>query len=103
EPRIAQPAVPIELHRPVDVAVVDQQLGRWTVSGGRLDRILEGVGIIVATVHRLDLRTDRDPRVECRAVPQHATDLAVISDREPARISEVAVLARLLGALDPLS
>ena len=36
QPRIAQAAVPIELHRAIDVAVVDQQLGRGAVAGRAL-------------------------------------------------------------------
>jgi hypothetical protein len=93
--------MPIELHRAVDVAVVDEQLGRRPIAGRCLDRILQRIGLEVAAVDRSNLRSDRDAGVERGAVPQHARHLAVHADDQAAGVGEIAVLASLLRALDP--
>src|SRR5947208_43027 len=88
----------------IDIAVVDQQLGRGSCPGCGLDRILQRIAhhVELAAVHSDNLGPDGEARVERGAIPQHASDLAVHADGEPARVSEIAVLAVLLRTLDPL-
>src|SRR5690349_19404951 len=101
QPWVAQAAVPIERHRLVDIPVVNQQLRRWSVARSGLDRVLDRIAAEVASVYCNDLRSDSDPRIERRAVPQHARHLAVVADDETARVGQLVVLAVLLAALDP--
>src|SRR5438270_4634852 len=91
KPRIAQAAVPIELHGAIDIAVVDQQLGRGSCPGCGLDRVLQRIAhhVELAAVHSDNLGPDGEAYVERGAIPQHASDLAVHADGEPARVSEI--------------
>src|SRR5690242_12243536 len=67
QPWIAEAAVPIELHRTVKVAGLDQQLDGRTVSCRRLDCLLQRVGVKAAAVHGQDLVAHRHAAVERRA------------------------------------
>ena len=50
---------------------------------------------------RDDLRPDRQACLERGAVPKDGLDLAIVSDREAARIGQVRALAQLIDILDP--